>query len=81
MMMLSQVSLTCNKLITELGGDNVNATASLRAMRAYYHWVLMDSYGDTPILDHSLAETEAVDRSPRADVAKWIESELLAVAR
>ncbi|HAT62784.1 MAG TPA: RagB/SusD family nutrient uptake outer membrane protein [Prevotella sp.] len=69
----------CNKLITELGGADADATASLRAMRAYYHWVLMDSYGDTPILDHSLGENEAVDRSPRADVAKWIESELLAV--
>jgi len=46
-------------------------------VRAFYTFILMDHWGDTPILDHKLAEDEVVDRSPRADVAKWIESELL----
>jgi hypothetical protein len=70
---------TCNSLINEMGGDGVDATATIRAVRAYYLWVLMDSYGDVPLLDHVLAEDEAIDRAPRADIARFIESELLAV--
>jgi hypothetical protein len=69
----------CNQLIKELGGDDTDVAGPLRAVRAYYHWVLMDSYGDVPIMDHVLQEDEAIDRSPRAEVAKFIESELLAV--
>ncbi|MBP5513546.1 MAG: RagB/SusD family nutrient uptake outer membrane protein [Bacteroidaceae bacterium] len=69
----------CNPLIIEFGGDDAAASAPLRAVRAFYHFLLMDHWGDTPILDHPLEEGEAVDRSPRAEVAKWIEQELLAV--
>ena len=36
----------------------------------------MDCWGDAPILDHAMAEGETIDRSPRADVARFIESEL-----
>ena len=50
--------------------------APARAMRAYYTWILMDSFGDTPILDHLLKDGEMIDRSPRAEAARWIESEL-----
>lgn len=39
----------------------------------------MDLWGDTPIIDHILAEGERIDRTPRAKVAEWIESELLTV--
>ena len=38
--------------------------------------ILMDSFGDTPILDHLLKDGEMIDRSPRAEAARWIESEL-----
>lgn len=69
----------CNKAIIELGGEETNVTAPVRAVRAYYLWVLMDSYGDTPLLNRLLEEDEAIDRSPRAEVARYIESELLAV--
>lgn len=69
----------CNQLIRDLGGDDTDVAMGLRAVRAYYHWVLMDSYGAVPILNHVLEENEALDRSPRADVARFIESELLAV--
>lgn len=69
----------CNKAIIELGGEEVPLTASVRAARAYYLWVLMDSYGDVPILNRLLEEEEAIERSPRAEVARYIESELLAV--
>jgi len=50
--------------------------APARFMRAYYTWIIMDSFGDAPILDHMAADGEQIDRSPRADVARWIESEL-----
>lgn len=69
----------CNKAIIELGGEEVPVTAPVRAARAYYLWVLMDSYGDVPILNRLLEENESIERSPRAEVAKYIESELLAV--
>jgi len=69
----------CNKTILELGGEESPVTASIRAVRAYYFWVLMDSYGDVPLLNRLLDEDEAIDRSPRANVARYIESELLAV--
>lgn len=54
-------------------------TAPVRAIRAFYHFILMDSYGDVPILDHVLEAEEALERSPRKEVAEWIESELLAI--
>lgn len=68
-----------NKAIVEFGGDDAPAAAPVRAARAFFTFLLMDNWGDTPIIDRILEEDEVVDRSPRADVARWIESELLAV--
>jgi len=68
-----------NRVILNMGGEENDATAQARYMRAFYSWILMDSYGDTPILDHLAADDEQIDRSPRADVARWIESELKAI--
>ncbi len=65
-----------NKVIVSMGGEENDATAQARYMRAFYTWILMDSYGDTPILNRLFNDDEAVDRSPRADVARWIASEL-----
>ena len=65
----------CNKVIVDLG-DNTSATAPARVMRAFYHFILMDSYGDVPILDHLPDENEAIERSARKDVALFIEKEL-----
>ena len=67
----------CNQVIVDLGGEDGVAPPSVRAMRAFYHFILMDSYGDVPILDHLLDADEVLERSSRADVAEWIESELL----
>jgi starch-binding outer membrane protein, SusD/RagB family len=68
-----------NTVIRDMGGKETSpkATAPARAMRAFYHFILMDSYGDVPILDALPADGEAVERKPRAEVAKYIESELL----
>jgi hypothetical protein len=65
-----------NKVIVAMGGEENDATAQARYMRAFYSFILMDSFGDTPILNRVFAEDEQVERSPRAEVAKWIASEL-----
>mgnify|MGYP003527919444 FL=1 len=70
-----------NQIIVDLGGDAAkpNVIAPARAMRAFFHFILMDSYGDIPILDHLAEANEVIERQPRADVAKFIEKELLAI--
>lgn len=68
-----------NRVILNMGGEENAATAQARYMRAFYSWILMDSYGDTPILDHLATDGEQINRSPRADVARWIASELEAI--
>ena len=68
-----------NKVILNMGGEENDGTAQARFMRAYYTWIIMDSYGDVPILDRLIGDDEQIDRSPRADVARWIESELKAI--
>lgn len=69
----------CNNVILELGGENGTdpIVAPVRAARAFYHFILMDCFGDVPVLAKNTGEGEAVERKPRAEVAKFIESELL----
>ncbi len=51
--------------------------ASARAMRAYFTFVMMDGWGDITINDPTLAsQIDLEARQPRADVARWLESEL-----
>ena len=71
----------CNRIMFDLsaGGVSEEDLAPVRAARAFYHFMIMEHWGDTPILDHLLEDGEAVDRTPRAEAARWIESELLAV--
>lgn len=74
--------VNCNQLLMDLGEgeDQASLTAPLRAVRAFYTFLLMDNWGDTPIIDYKVVDNNsAIERSPRAEVAKWIESELLAV--
>ena len=66
-----------NTILEELGsGASTQMTAPARAMRAYFTWMLMDSFGDTPILESVPAEGVVIPRSPRKEVAEWIEKEL-----
>lgn len=66
-----------NKLIRDLGGDKAGKViAPVRAMRAYFHFIMMDCWGNAPILDHVPADDELIDRSSRKDVALFIEKEL-----
>ncbi|MCD8282840.1 MAG: RagB/SusD family nutrient uptake outer membrane protein [Prevotella sp.] len=70
-----------NTIISELGGPTLDdpLVAPLRAIRAFYLYMMMDEYGDTPLLNHVLDDDEEMVRTPRAEVAEYIESELLAV--
>ena len=68
----------CNQFIDDLVGNNSKAMqiAQARTMRAFYHFILMDSFGDVPVLDRVPDDGEAVERKPRAEVAAFIEKEL-----
>lgn len=65
----------CNKIIEEFK-ETPKVAAPARLMRAFYHFILMDSYGDVPVLDYLPADNEAVVRSPRKEVAEFIEKEV-----
>ena len=65
----------CNKIIEEFK-ETPKVAAPARLMRAFYHFILMDSYGDVPVLDHLPADNEAAVRSPRKEVAEFIEKEV-----
>lgn len=78
--LLSGISYTNTRILNYGGAEGKDAiVAPLRAIRAYYHFWNMELYGDVPIMDHIAQEGEMVVRSPRADVARFIESELLEV--
>lgn len=81
--LLSGITYT-NKVIHQYSSpdeypDNLGAiVAPLRVIRAWYTFLFMDMYGDTPIMNREFGENEQIDRAPRAEVAQWIEKELLA---
>ena len=67
-------------MLRDLEEGDTELSAPVRAARAFYTFLFMDNFGDTPIADDNLTQgATQIDRSPRADVARWIESELLAV--
>ena len=76
---LSGGIVDCNQIIVDLGGDEAtdDVIAQPLAMRAYYTFVMMDMYGACPIMDHLLDDDEVFERSPRSEVAEFIESDLL----
>ena len=68
-----------NQAIADLGGYDSPASSYGRAMRAFYLFLLMDNYGDVPIIDPFKDAEVNYARQPRATVAKYLEEELLAV--
>ncbi len=63
---------TCNEL---LAGDlDINQKAQTRALRAYFYWRLMDSYGNVKIITEPGSDAPQVSR---AEVFAFVESELL----
>lgn len=76
--MLSGITYTNLRILSYGGAEGKDPiVAPLRAIRAYYHFWMMELYGDVPILERPAEEGEAVERRPRAEVARWIEQELL----
>lgn len=67
-----------NTVIRDLTNDGADEKyiARARAMRAFFEFVMMDCWGDAPIMDHIVTKDEVLERSPRAKVAEFIESEL-----
>lgn len=55
--------------------------AELRSLRAYFYWMLLDSFGDVPLVteDSDPSDIEPA-ATPRADVYDFVVSELNAVA-
>lgn len=68
---------SCNKVLALLGNDESEVAAPVRAIRAYYYFILMDHFGAAPIIT-SMGD-EQPSRSSRSEVCRFIESELLAV--
>lgn len=70
-----------NTVIRDLGGEEAVPAdiAPARAMRAFFTFIIMDCWGDVPILDYLPVTNDEVVRAPRAEVARWIESELLEI--
>src|SRR5574344_330431 len=67
----------CNQVLQILGDESSKGAAPVRAMRAFYYFILMDNFGAVPL--KKAISDEPADRSPRKDICEFIESELLAV--
>ena len=65
-----------NTILAEFSTGSPEMRAPARAIRAYFTWILMDSFGDAPILEKVPEEGEVINRSPRREVAEWIDKEL-----
>jgi hypothetical protein len=75
MTVLASGVVKANEVIDSEADDSYKAPA--RAMRAYFTYIMMDCWGDVAINDSKLADQIDLEaRQPRADVARWIESEL-----
>jgi starch-binding outer membrane protein, SusD/RagB family len=64
---------TINQLIPQVS-SNESAVAELRAVRAFYYFLLCDTFGNVPV-STSLADANA-GQKPRADVYAFVEKEL-----
>ncbi len=67
--------ITQANLLLDGGGLNANATAQIRALRAYIFWRLMDLYGNIKLV---VSPGVDVAQSTRTQSFNFIESELLA---
>ncbi|WP_312192758.1 RagB/SusD family nutrient uptake outer membrane protein, partial [Sphingobacterium sp.] len=66
-----------NNAIELFGEDKEKLTAPARAIRAYYYFILMDNFGAAPLITGPVDVVPA--RSTRAEICRFIETELLAV--
>lgn len=68
---------SCNTALSVINDDESEASALVRAMRAYFYFLLMDNFGSAPLVTKLVSEQP--DRAKRSDICKFIETELLAV--
>lgn len=68
---------SCNTVLSIIGDDESVSAASIRAMRAYFYFLLMDNFGSVPLVTGLM--NEQPDRAPRPEICKFIESEMLAI--
>ena len=73
---LMEAITKANEKMAKFDSMGEAAVAPIRAIRAFFHFILMDSYGDVPIMEKLAQEGEMIERRPRKEVAEWIESEL-----
>ena len=69
--------ISCNTVLTQLDDPASAEAAPARLMRAYYYFWLTDMFGAVPLMKQ-YGEVPA-DRTPRSEVIKFCESEILAV--
>ncbi len=78
--------LICNSIINQLETGKLpapsteekeKAIAEVRAMRAFYYWVICDNYGDAPLV--TVPSNELPTSSTRKEIYDFIVSELTAV--
>ena len=72
---------SCNSVIYQIEKsgqtpeDMVKISAEPRALRAYYYWLLLNSFGDVPIVT-DFEQTELPAKSDRKEVYSFIETEI-----
>lgn len=72
---------SCNSVIYQIDNsgqseeDALRIKAEPRALRAYYYWLLLNSFGDVPIVT-DFEQTELPAKSDRKEVYTFIETEL-----
>ena len=64
----------CNHYLEACAGIDATREAEVRFLRALYYYHLMDCYGNVPFA--TALSTESPQRIERAELFKWIESEL-----
>ena len=64
----------------DLGAEVVNFKAEARFIRAFDYWVLMDVFGNPPFVTENDATGILPEQTNRADLFKYVESELLDIA-
>lgn len=66
-----------NNVLTSLSESDESLKVPIRAMRAFYYFLLMDNFGAAPLIKQMGDDPD--DRAPRAEICAFVESELLAI--
>lgn len=77
---------SCNSVIYQIEKsgqtpeDMIKISAEPRALRAYYYWLLLNTFGDVPIVT-DFEQTELPAKSDRKEVFTFVETELKKVVQ